>query len=243
MRSHPRAASFGLTSHLAFDFPVACKTGTSSDYRDNWTVGYTPEFTVAVWVGNPDGAPMRGITGVTGAAPVMHEIFLHLRQTRGTTWFATPPDIHSYAIHPLTGHQIAADHPGAVVEKFLRPPEPERASDYDTAGAVRLPPEYFPWLASPQNNLGTLVTADPAPHALRILQPPPGATYFLDPDIPPQSQWISLRAEAGTAVAWSSDSLPIEAGRAQLREGRHVITARAGQDGENVTTWIEVKAL
>lgn len=69
-----RAASFGLDSYLSFEFRVACKTGTSSDYRDNWAVGYTPEFTVAVWVGNPDGAPMRGITGVTGAAPALHEI-------------------------------------------------------------------------------------------------------------------------------------------------------------------------
>ena len=236
-----RAASFGLTSHLAFDFPVACKTGTSSDYRDNWTVGYTPEFTVAVWVGNPDGKPMHGITGVTGAAPVMHEIFQHLRRTAGTTWFATPPDIRSYAVHPLTGRQVSPDRPGAVVEKFLRPPEPERAADYDSAGAVRLPPEYFPWLASAQNSLGTLVAGSPDSHSPRILQPPPGATYFLDPDIPQQSQWIPLRAES--AVAWSSDSLPIEASRAQLRAGRHTITARAGKDGERVTTWIEVKAL
>ena len=49
-----RAASFGLYSHLAFDFPVACKTGTSSDYRDNWAVGYTPEFTVeGILIGGP----------------------------------------------------------------------------------------------------------------------------------------------------------------------------------------------
>ena len=45
------------------------------------------------------------------------------------------------------------------------------------------------------------------------------------------------------AITWSSDSLPIEGGRAQLRAGRHVITARANRDGERVTTWIEVKAL
>ncbi len=238
-----RAASFGLTSHLAFDFPVACKTGTSSDYRDNWSVGYTPEFTVAVWVGNPNGQPMHGITGVTGAAPVMHEIFQQLRRTAGTTWFATPTDIQNYAVHPLTGHRVSPDRPGAVVEKFLRAPEPERASDYDTAGAVRLPPEYFPWLASAQNSLGTLVSASPEARPLRILQPPPGATYFLDPDLPQHSQRIPLRAAAGDAVTWSSDSLPIEGSRAGLRAGRHTITARAGDDGESVTTWIEVKAL
>ena len=144
---------------------------------------------------------MHGITGVTGAAPVMHEIFQHLRRTAGTTWFATPSDIHSYAVHPLTGRQVSPDHPGAVVEKFLRPPAPERTAAYDDAGAVRLPPEYFPWLASPQNSLGSLVSADPDQHAPRILQPPPGATYYLDPDIPLRSQWIPLRAESGADFA------------------------------------------
>ncbi len=238
-----RAASFGLTSHLAFDFPVACKTGTSSDYRDNWTVGYTPEFTVAVWVGNPDGQPMQGITGVTGAAPVMHEIFQHLRRNAGTTWFAPPPDIRSHAVHPLTGRQVSPDRPGAVVEKFRNAPEPERPADYDATGAVRLPPEYFPWLASAQNSLGTLVAASSETPAPRILQPPPGATYFLDPDLPLQSQWIPLRAASGSPIAWSSDTLPIDGNRAQLRAGRHIITARLGPSGEPLTTWIEVKAL
>ena len=238
-----RAASFGLQSHLAFDFPVACKTGTSSDYRDNWTVGYTPEFTVAVWVGNPDGQPMQGITGVTGAAPAMHEIFEHLHRTAGTTWFATPPDIRSHAVHPLTGHEVSPDRPGAVVEKFLRPPEPERPADYDATGAVRLPPEYFPWLASAQNSLGSLAAADPEPHAPRILQPPTGATYFLDPDLPLHSQWIPLRAASASPVAWSSDTLTIDGHRAQLRAGRHTITARPSPSAAALTTWIEVKAL
>ena len=238
-----RAASFGLNSHLAFDFPVACKTGTSSDYRDNWAVGYTPEFTVAVWVGNPDGQPMRGITGVTGAAPAMHEIFEHLHRTAGTTWFATPPAIRTCTVHPLTGREVAPGRPGAVFEKFLRPPEPERASDYDAGGAVRLPPEYFPWLASAQNSLGTLVAASPEPHAPRILQPPPGATYFLDPDLPPHSQWIPLRAASASPTVWSSDSLPIDGDRAQLRAGRHTITARPSPTAEPLTTWIEVREL
>src|SRR5580704_13476499 len=67
--NHARAGTFGLNSYLSFDFPVACKTGTSSNYRDNWTIGFTPEWTVGVWVGNPDNSAMRGITGVTGAAP------------------------------------------------------------------------------------------------------------------------------------------------------------------------------
>jgi len=238
-----RAASFGLNSYLAFDFPVACKTGTSSDYRDNWTVGYTPEFTVAVWVGNPDGSRMRGITGVTGAAPVMHEIFEHLHGRHGTTWFDHPARIASFRIDPLTGR--LSERSGSVTEQCLHSPEPAHADDYDTAGRVRLPMEYTDWLASSQNTLGDLVFAASSAPELRIVQPEVGSTYYVDGDLPTDSQWIPLRAEAGGEVRWSCESLPVESAgsglRAQIREGRHVITARDSATGREAATWIDVK--
>ena len=56
------------------------KTGTSKDMRDNWCIGYTRRFTVGVWVGNSSGAPMRDITGMTGAAPVWLEVVSYLHQ-------------------------------------------------------------------------------------------------------------------------------------------------------------------
>jgi penicillin-binding protein 1C len=67
-----RAAAFGEASALDLPFAVAAKTGTSKGSRDNWTVGFTREVTVAVWVGNFDGSPMRGTSGITGAAPLFH---------------------------------------------------------------------------------------------------------------------------------------------------------------------------
>jgi penicillin-binding protein 1C len=238
-----RAASFGLNSYLAFDFPVACKTGTSSDYRDNWTVGYTPEFTVAVWVGNPDGSRMQGITGVTGAAPVMHEIFDHLHQRHGRTWFDRPAQIATFRIDPLTGR--LSDRTGSVAERCLHSPEPARADDYDDAGRVRLPIEYADWLASPQNTLGDLAVAANSAPELRIVQPEAGSIYYLDGDLPGDSQWIPLRAEAGGEVRWACESLPVKLGgsglRAQIREGRHIITARDTATGREATTWIDVK--
>lgn len=239
-----RAASFGLNSFLAFDFPVACKTGTSSDYRDNWVFGYTPEFTVGVWVGNADGSPMREITGVTGAGPVLHEIFLHLRKTRGTSWFTRPAGIADYPVHPLTGHRVASDRPGALIEPCLWPPPQESPADYDPQGRVRLGPEYRAWVASSQNSLGDLITVADAAPALRILRPLAGAVYFLDPDLPASSQWISLQAEASGAVEWSCASLPISSDqRVPIQEGRHVLTARDRATGRTAETWIEVKAL
>jgi penicillin-binding protein 1C len=68
-----RVAAFGAESALDLPFEVAAKTGTSKGSRDNWTVGFTREVTVAVWVGNFDGSAMRGTSGISGAAPLFHE--------------------------------------------------------------------------------------------------------------------------------------------------------------------------
>ncbi len=78
-----RSATFGLENSLATPFWSAVKTGTSKDMRDNWCVGYTRRFTIGVWVGNSSGAPMRDITGMTGAAPVWLEVVSYLHQRFG----------------------------------------------------------------------------------------------------------------------------------------------------------------
>lgn len=77
-----RAATFGLDSPLVTRGFAAVKTGTSKDLRDNWCVGFTSRYTVGVWVGNASGAPMQGVSGVTGAAPVWREVvgLLHARE-------------------------------------------------------------------------------------------------------------------------------------------------------------------
>jgi penicillin-binding protein 1C len=79
---------------LRLPFPSAVKTGTSSDFRDTWTVGFTRDVTVATWVGNFDGRPMQRVTGVTGAAPLWNRIMLHLAERREPGAFAPP---HGYA--------------------------------------------------------------------------------------------------------------------------------------------------
>ena len=206
------------------------------------TVAYTPEFTVAVWVGNPDNTPMQGITGVTGAAPVMHEIFEHLHARFGTTWFAPLAQITLHEIDPLTGRLATR---GGVLEKCRHAPESARADDYDDAGHVRLPAVYAEWLASPQNSLGDLVASADSSAEMRILQPAPGSVYYVDGDLAADSQYIPLRAEARGSVEWSCDSLPLKitgsSPRAQIQEGRHTILARETATGREVTTWIDVK--
>ena len=190
---------------------------------------------------------MHGITGVTGAAPVLHDVFTHLREQRGTSWFAVPEGIRDYTVHPLTGRSVAVGQPGTVTEKCLWPPEAERSADFDASGRVVLPPEYTPWLASPQNGLGDLATSANFSPSLRILNPPPGAIYFLDPDLPADAQWVPLRAESPGEVEWSCASMPCAAAgprqRANLRVGRHVISARDATTGRMAETWIEVREL
>ena len=65
-----RSWMFGRNSALNLSFPVAAKTGTSNDFRDNWTLGYTPDLVTGVWVGNADYTPMVNTSGLSGAAPI-----------------------------------------------------------------------------------------------------------------------------------------------------------------------------
>jgi membrane peptidoglycan carboxypeptidase len=67
-----QVCEFGLDSPLLLDRPAAAKTGTTNNWTDNWTVGYTPQIVTGVWVGNADRSPMQNVIGITGAAPIWH---------------------------------------------------------------------------------------------------------------------------------------------------------------------------
>lgn len=90
-----RSRAFGVTSILNTSIPLPVKTGTSTDFRDNWTLSYHPNAIIGVWVGNNTSKPMRDVSGITGAAP----IWKHLAEaliTRGmiTSWDPPkPPDV------------------------------------------------------------------------------------------------------------------------------------------------------
>ncbi len=242
-----RAPAFGANSALRFDFPVACKTGTSTDFRDNWAMGYTPEFTVGVWVGNFNGSPMREVSGVTGAAPILHDVMEYLHRRFGTTWFERPPGIVERGVHPLTGHLLSAPKPGAVIEKFMEGhfPKAESAADYDAENRVKLGSEYSEWAVSVDNQLRDRVVLEDAGR-LHLVSPQPGSTFLLDPDVP-SSRFVPLVASGAGHLIWESPTLVLreQAGRtfAVAVEGRHELTAREPESGQQVTTWVVVKAL
>jgi penicillin-binding protein 1C len=243
-----RMIGFGLHSALHFDFPVACKTGTSTDYRDNWAMGYTPEFTVGVWVGNFDGSPMREVSGVTGAAPIMHAVMEHLHARFGTTWFATPENIVEREVHPLTGKLLTQTRADAVKEKFLRDrlPPVESAEDYDADGRVKLGPEYRVWIESGENGVTARALCDAKDTTLRLERPVAGTTFVIDPDLP-SSRLVPVQASGAAQAVWESDSLHFRErdGRtyAEVSEGVHRLSVRDPATGARVETWIRVKSL
>ncbi len=79
-----RAVTFGFGNHLNTPFWSAVKTGTSKDMRDNWCIGFSRDYTVAVWVGNFEGDSMHEVSGVTGAAPVWHDVLVALQRDAGS---------------------------------------------------------------------------------------------------------------------------------------------------------------
>ena len=86
-----RTATFGEGSALRLSRPAAVKTGTTTDWRDNWTVGYTPDLVVGVWAGNANNEPMRHVSGVAGAAPIWHDLMETLLKGRPVREFVEPP--------------------------------------------------------------------------------------------------------------------------------------------------------
>jgi penicillin-binding protein 1C len=130
-----RTPVFGPNSILNLPFQVAVKTGTSNDSRDNWTLGYTPDLAVGVWVGNADYTPMENTSGVTGAGPIWSEFmtFAINRLTAGNpTPFVRPGGIEEHTICTVSGTQPSQWCPS-------------QREEYFAAGQPPLPPEQDLW--------------------------------------------------------------------------------------------------
>ncbi|MEA2056627.1 MAG: PBP1A family penicillin-binding protein [Patescibacteria group bacterium] len=95
-----RSMAFGSNSELVIPNQiVSVKTGTTNDLKDNWTLGFTPEYLAITWVGNNDNTPMsRLASGVTGAAPIFNDLMSYLLQNESAKWQEKPSDIASEAV-------------------------------------------------------------------------------------------------------------------------------------------------
>ncbi|MBK8047710.1 MAG: transglycosylase domain-containing protein [Anaerolineales bacterium] len=99
-----RAPAFGANTALTLpDRKVAAKTGTTNSFKDNYTMGYTPQFTVGVWVGNTDNESMENVTGLSGAAPIWNAVMTKLHENLPATWYEPPPGIIRLAVCSPSG--------------------------------------------------------------------------------------------------------------------------------------------
>jgi 1A family penicillin-binding protein len=123
--NNARIPAFGESSALVLSRPAAAKTGTTTDWRDNWTVGYTPDWVMGVWAGNADNSPMVDVSGISGAAPIWHDL---MEETlKGTTVheFATPPGMVQVEICADSGLLPNAYCPHRRREWFIAGHEPQ----------------------------------------------------------------------------------------------------------------------
>ncbi len=175
-----RSRAFGPASPLALKQRVAAKTGTSSGFRDAWTVGFDKEHTVAVWAGNFDGHPLGGLLAIRAAAPLWAATMnLLLRNDHPLP--PPPATLVRRDVCALTGLLPCPKSPATIPELFLPGTEPrDDASSYFSAtGTLLLPPEYAAWCATPDNTIGAQVRPEP-----RILTPTTGTHYIIDNILP-----------------------------------------------------------
>jgi 1A family penicillin-binding protein len=126
-----RAPSFGQNSPLKLSRPAAAKTGTTDDWHDAWTLGYTPDLVAGVWVGNADNTEMRNVSGARGAAPIWHNFMERALVDQPARQFARPDGIEEF--------EISADAGSAPGEAC--PPD-RRRTEIFAAGQGPLGPEY-----------------------------------------------------------------------------------------------------
>ncbi len=227
-----RAAGFGRDSVLNLPFRVAAKTGTSKGYRDNWAVGYTREVTVAVWVGNFDGTPLRDASGITAAGPAFHELMLAAMRGRTAAPLFDPALLVEAEVCALSGKRPGQACRHRRSEQFARGREPSESCDMHVlvhvdaegresaarCGAATRVLERYPlalraWAEQagrPMAGLRLSPTCPPAAQAegeLRVTFPRDGQSFALDVDGPNRQEIVLSAASNAPQLRFIVDGL------------------------------------
>ena len=221
-----RALEFGRSSVLTLPLQTAVKTGTSNDYRDAWTVGFTHRYTVGVWMGNLDRKPMHEVTGSIGPALVFRALLAELHRNREGKPLYLSRKLRQIAICRESGALPGESCPRAM--EWFRP---------ETAPEAMCP-----------LHSGSVVTAA-ARGEIRVARPSPGLHLALDPRIPDELERFALELEGlpkGARVEWWIDDEPFaesteEDGRSLWppSRGRHVAKARVWKSETDHPTWTD----
>lgn len=224
-----RSTGFGLNSTLKLDRTVAVKTGTTTNFHDNWTIGYTPDLVVGVWVGNSGYEAMRNVTGLTGAAPIWYEVMRGLLEGRPDHPFTRPDGLTQVEVCDLSGLLPTSACPNTYMEWFIVGTEPTQtdsthqqiwidaltkslATDStpieqrQSITVLDLPVEAREWarrqglpLLSDYSQASENVSQ--LEDQLVLLSPLPNTTYRIDSNFTPASQQMQIEAVAGQGVS------------------------------------------
>lgn len=210
-----RAGAFGLNSPLSFPFAAAAKTGTSKDYKDNFAVGYTPRLTVAVWAGNFDASPMQKVSGVSGAAPIMHDVLVYANGKYPSASFERPSGVQDAVVCEDSGLLAGPDCTRTREELFARSSLPQ------TCGGRHGVRE----------------------RALQITFPASGDVFKYDPSLPAYAQRLHFQtAGGGAACVWKLNGAALPGGGADywwpLEKG--VFSLEASCSGQTAQTDFKV---
>lgn len=224
-----RIEAFGANNPLLVGFPMAIKTGTSSDWKDSWTVGYTSDFTVAVWTGDFGGTPMNQISGSVGAGPLFQSIARVVASSRlGSPELPQPPNgVRKVLVCAESGDlpnefcprkllvTVAEDvrrslcdvHSLVAVDGRTGEPATDQTPEVFVTRrlAYHLSEEYGEWL----DESGKFVppASERAPRGrenqarLAIASPRSGDIYVIEPGYDPSTQTVELSAQSRFKIA------------------------------------------
>ncbi|MCE5258155.1 MAG: penicillin-binding protein 1C [Chloroflexi bacterium] len=214
-----RAPAFGTSSVLELPFPAAVKTGTTGEWRDNWTIGYTSRVVVGVWIGNADNQPMVDVSGVTGAAPLWNAV-MRSAHTSDPPDVTPPAGLKQVTVCALSGLLPTEACPHTRSEWFLEENVPrayctlhqlqDEAGRIISAGQsstgslhsiIIWPAELVSWareqgLEVVDQSASLLALGTPRAQTLQIISPADGAVFTLNPALPAESQRIEIQALA-----------------------------------------------
>jgi len=240
---HARAASFGRHSVLDTPFPAAVKTGTSTGWRDNWTVGVSPTIAVGVWVGNFDGSEMADVSGVTGAGPIWRLVMEAAHAGRPPQAFERPEGVLQAAVCPLSGMAAGPDCGGGHAEWFLDGSEPAQVCAWHRPDGLSAPSPYGDWAY----RSGLPLSREHSAGALAVRSPADGTSWYVDASQPLADQGIPLRAATGRGgeARWFVDGVEVARGAASAPQrweptpGEHRIAVEIdGERSRAVRIWV-----
>jgi membrane carboxypeptidase/penicillin-binding protein PbpC len=199
-----RLIGFGTNSILKIDRTAAVKTGTTTNFHDNWTIGYTPDLLVGVWVGNSDYKAMHDVSGVTGAAPIWHETIRSILQGQPDKFFTRPDGLFQTEVCDLSGLLPTPFCQHTKTEWFINGTQPKTYDSFYkqiNLGAIvlDLPLEAQAW-ARRQGLPLLMDKMDSTSTGLILVSPIDSTTYRVAPNLDLLAQQIIISAQVDSNI-------------------------------------------